>query len=103
MMNRIEKKIYADGEPYYYDTGTTEKYGEFVGGLAWPETKEGFLVIPGIDLPEDTESETRHIRGLTGVKESNIKIFLKYALELQKQFSSYMGTIRFYGVSISSP
>lgn len=37
MLNIIEKKIYADGEPYFFNTETNEKYGEIVGGFAWPE------------------------------------------------------------------
>ena len=53
-MNIIEKKIYADGEPYYFNTETKEKYGEIVGGLAWPEIKDGFLVIAAVDLFENT-------------------------------------------------
>jgi hypothetical protein len=101
MMNIIEKKIYADGEPYYFNTETTEKYGEIVGGLAWPETKEGFLVIAAVDLFENTELEARHIRVLAEANESKIDIFLKYALKLQKQFSPFMETIRFFGDTTS--
>jgi len=50
IINIIEKKIYTDGEPYYFNTETTEKYGEIVGGLAWPETTKGFLVIVAVDF-----------------------------------------------------
>jgi hypothetical protein len=101
MVNMIEKKIYADGEPYYFNTETTEKYGEIVGGLAWPEAKDGFLVIAAVDLFENTEFETRHIRVLAEASESNITTFLKCALEHQKQFSPFMETIRFYGDTTS--
>jgi len=101
IMNIIEKKIYTDGEPYYFNTETTEKYGEIVGGLAWPETKEGFLVIAAVDFLEDTELEARHIRVLEEATESDIGTFLKYALELQKHFSPFMGAIRFYGDTTS--
>jgi hypothetical protein len=101
MLNIIEKKIYADGEPYYFNTETTGKYGQIVGGLAWPETKDGFLVIAAVDLLENTESETRHIRVLAEASESNIDVFLKRALELQRHFSSFMETIRFYGDATS--
>lgn len=100
-MNMIEKKIYADGEVYYFNTETTEKYGEIVGGLAWPETKEGFLVVAAVDLFKNTEFETRHIRVLAEASESNINTFLKRALEHQKQFSPFMETIRFYGDTTS--
>jgi hypothetical protein len=101
MMNIIERKIYADGEPYYFNTETTGKYGEIVGGLAWPETKEGFLVIAAVDLLENTELEGRHIRVIAQASESNIEVFLKRALELQRHFSSFMETIRFYGDTTS--
>jgi hypothetical protein len=101
MMNIIEKKIYADGEPYYFNTETTEKYGEIAGGLAWPEAKEGFLVIAAVDSLENTELESRHIRVIAQASESNIEVFLKRALELQRQFSPFMETIRFYGNTTS--
>jgi hypothetical protein len=44
---------------------------------------------------------TRHIRVLAGVSESNIDIFLKQALKLQRHFSPFMETIRFYGDTTS--
>jgi hypothetical protein len=97
MTNIIEKKIYADGERYYFNTETREKYGEILGGLAWPGTEEGFLVIAAVDFFENIELEARHIRVLAEASESSIGIFLKYALELQKRFSPFMETIRFYG------
>ena len=100
-MNIIEKKIYANGEPYYFNTETTEKYGEILGGLAWPETREGFLVIAAVDLFENTELKDRHIRVLAEASESNVDIFLKHALELQRHFSPFMETIRLYGDTIS--
>lgn len=100
-MNIIERKIYADGEPYYFNTETTGKYGEIAGGLAWPETKEGFLVIAAVDLLENTELEGRHIRVIAQASESNIEVFLKRALELQRHFSPFMETIRFYGDTTS--
>jgi hypothetical protein len=101
MMNMIEKKIYADGEPYYFNTETTEKYGEIAGGLAWPEAKEGFLVIAAVDSLENTELESRHIRVIAQASESNIEVFLKRALELQRQFSPFMETIKLYGDTTS--
>jgi hypothetical protein len=101
MMNIIEKKIYEDGEPYFFNAETNEKYGEIVGGLAWPETKDGFLIIAAVDLFKDTELEARHIRVLTDVIESCIDVFLKNALELQRRFSPFMETIRFYGDTTS--
>jgi len=100
-INIIEKKIYTDGEPYYFNTEKMEKYGEIVGGLAWPETTEGFLVIVAVDFFEDTELEARHIRVLEEATESDIDTFLKHALELQKHFSPFMGAIRFYGDTTS--
>ena len=101
IINIIEKKIHADGEPYYFNTETMEKYGEIVGGLAWPETTEGFLVIVAVDFFEDTELGTRHFRVLEEATESDINTFLKHALELQKHFSPFMGAIRFYGDTTS--
>jgi hypothetical protein len=101
MLNIIEKKFYSDGERYYFNTGTNEKYGEIVGGLAWPETKDGFLVIAAVDLFENTELEARHIRVLTESSESSIDVFLKRALELQRDFSPFMEIIRFYGDTTS--
>ena len=56
-MNIIEKKIYTDGELYYLNPETKEKYGEIVGGLAWPGIKDGFLVIAAVDLFENTQLE----------------------------------------------
>ncbi len=100
-MNIIEKKLYEDGEPYYLNTETGEKYGEIVGGLAWPEVKEGFLVIAAIDLFEDAELEARHVRILAEASESNIDSFLRYALDLQKKYSPLLQTIRFYGDTTS--
>ncbi len=101
MINRIEKKINTDGEPYYFNIETMEKYGEIAGGFAWPETQEGFLVIAAVDFSEDTELEARHMRILAEVTESDIHTFLKHALELQRQFSPFMETIRFYGDTTS--
>jgi hypothetical protein len=100
-INMIEKKISADGESYYFNTETTEKYGEIVGGLAWPEAKEGFLVIAAVDFFEDKELGARHIRVLEEVTESDNDTFLRHALELQKHFSPFMGAIRFYGDTTS--
>jgi len=100
-MNIIEKKIYEDGERYYFNIETTGKYGEIVGGLAWPETKDGSLVIAAVDLFEGTELETRHIRVLAEANESDIDTFLKYALKLQRLFSPFMETIKFYGNTTS--
>jgi len=100
-MNIMEKKIYADGEPYYFNTETKEKYGEILGGLAWSETRDGFLVIAAVDLFENTESEVRHITVLAEASESDIDNFLKCALKLQRYFSPLMETIRFYGDTTS--
>jgi len=97
MMNMIEKKIYADGEPYYFNTETNEKYGEIVGAVAWPETEEGFLMIAAADLFRNAEPEARHIRVLAEANESNIDALLKHAVELQRHFSPFMEIIRFYG------
>ncbi len=96
-INLIEKRIYTDGEAYYFNTETKEKYGEIAGGLAWPANREGFLVIASVDLFENTALDSRHMRVLSVVSESKVDIFLKRALELQRQFSPFMGTIRFYG------
>jgi len=101
MTNILEKKVYEDGELYYLNTETEEKYGEIVGGPAWPEVKEGFLVIAAVDLFEDAELEARHMRVLAEASESNMDIFLRYALELQKRFSPFLHTIRFYGDTTS--
>ncbi len=101
-MNMIEKKLYEDGEPYYLNTETGEKYGEIVGGLAWPEVKEGFLVIGAVDLFEDAEMEARHIRILAEASESDFDSFLRYALDLQKKYSPLLQTIRFYGDTTSA-
>ena len=101
VINIIEKKIYADGEPYYFNIETREKYGEIVGGLAWPETTDGFLVIAAVDLFEDTGLEARHIRVLAEANESDINTFLRRALKLQRHFSPFMETIRFYGDTTS--
>jgi hypothetical protein len=100
-MNIIERKIYTNGEPYYLNTETAEKYGEIVGGLAWPGTREGFLVIAAVDLFENNELEDRHIRVLAETSESNIDTFLKHVLKLQRLFSPFMQTIRFYGDTTS--
>ena len=96
-MNIIEKKIYEDGEPYYFNTEKDEKYGEIVGAVAWPETKEGVLMIAAVDLFESIELEARHMRVLAEANESDMNVFLKHALELQRHFSPFMETIRFYG------
>ncbi len=96
-INLIEKKIYTDGETYYFNTETKEKYGEIAGGLAWPANQEGFLVIASVDLFGNTELGSRHMRVLSAMSESNIDIFLRRALELQRKFSPFLGTIRFYG------
>ena len=100
-INIIEKKIHTDGEPYYFNTETMDKYGEIVGGLAWPETTEGFLVIVAVDFFEDTELGVRHIRVLEEATEFDINAFLKHALKLKKHFSPFAGTIRFYGNTTS--
>ena len=89
-MDVIERKIYADGEPYYFNKKTMERYGEIAGGLAWSETNDGFLVVAAVDLLENTESEGRHIRVIGQASESNIELFLKRALELQRHFSPFM-------------
>jgi hypothetical protein len=102
-MDIIEKKIYADGELYYLNTETNEKYGEIVGGLAWPGNKDGFLVIAAVDLFENTVFEARNIKVLTEASESNIDVLLKRALKLQRHFSPFMETIRFYGDTTSLP
>jgi hypothetical protein len=101
MMNAIEKRIYVDGEPYFFNTGTNEKYGEIAGGLAWSETEKGFLVIAAVDLFENTDLESRHIRVLTESSESIIDVLLKRALELQNHFSPITQTIKFYGDTTS--
>ena len=100
-MSIVEKRIYGDGEPYYYSTETTEKYGEIVGGLAWPEEKDGFLVIAAVDLFENIDFEARHIWILAEVSESNVDNLLIHALALQKRFSPFMESIRFYGDTTS--
>ena len=100
-MNIMEKKIYADGEPYYFNTETKEKYGEILGGFAWPETRDGFLVIAAVDLFENTDFGVRHITVLAQDSESDIDNFLKCALKLQRYFSPMMETIRFYGDTTS--
>jgi hypothetical protein len=97
----IEKKIHTDVGPYYFNTETKEKYGEIVGSLAWPEATEGFLVVAAVDFSENTESEDRHIRVLTKANEPDINTFLRNALALQRHFSPFMETIKFYGDTTS--
>jgi hypothetical protein len=60
MTDMIEKKIYADGKPYYFNTGTTEKYGEILDCLAWPETEEGCWVIAAVvvEIRQNGDSQT---------------------------------------------
>jgi hypothetical protein len=101
MMNIIEKKYLANGEPYYFNIETAERYREIVGGIAWSEAKDGFLVIAGLDLSEDEELKARPIRVLAQASESNIDILFKLALQLQKHFSPFTETIRFYGDTFS--
>jgi hypothetical protein len=101
VINIIEKKIEADRKPCYFNLETGEKYGEIVGGLAWPETTSGFLVVAAVDLFEDTELEAHHIRVLADVNESDINTFLRHALKLQRHFSPFMETIKFYGDTTS--
>ncbi len=87
VINVIEKKIDENGEPYYFNLETKQKYGEIVGGLAWPEnTDNGFLVIAAVDLMEDAELEDHHIRVLAETNESDINTFLNHALKLQRHF-----------------
>jgi hypothetical protein len=100
-VNVIEKKIHTDGKAYYFNIETKEKYGEIVGGFAWPETEDGFLVIAAVDFSETAEWDARHFRVLAKSSESSIGVFLKGALELQKRFSPFMDTIRFYGDTTS--
>ena len=102
MIDVIEKKPDADGKSYYFNLETEEKYGEIVGGLAWPETTDGFLVIAAVDLLEDPELEDHHIRVLAETNESDINTFLNQALKLQRHFSPFMETIKFYGDTTSS-
>jgi hypothetical protein len=101
VINIIEKKIDGYGKPYYFNLETGEKYGEIVGGLAWPETTDGFLVIAAVDLLEDAELEAHHIRVLAEANESDINIFLRHALKLQRHFSPLTETIKFYGDTTS--
>jgi len=101
VINIIEKKIDGYGKPYYFNLETGEKYGEIVGGLAWPETTDGFLVIAAVDLLEDAELEAHHIRVLAEANESDINIFLRHALKLQRHFSPFTETIKFYGDTTS--
>ena len=101
IINIIEKKIYTDGEPYYLNTETKEKYGEIVGSLAWSEVADGFILIAAVDFFENTESEDRSIRVLAKASESNIDNFLKHGLKLQKYYSPFMQTIRVYGDTTS--
>jgi hypothetical protein len=54
-------------------------------------------MIAAVDLFGDGDPGARHIRVLAEASESNIEFFLKRAVELQKQFSPFMGIIRFYG------
>lgn len=98
----IEKKTDVDGRPYYFNLQTGEKYGEIVGGLAWPGTTDGFLVIAAVDLLEDTELEDHHIRVLAETSESDINAFLNHALKLQRHFSPFTETIKFYGDTTSA-
>ena len=100
-INIIEKKIHTDGEPYYFNTETMDKYGEIVGGLAWRENTEGFLVIVAVDFFVDTELGVRHIRVLEEATEFDINAFLKHALKLKKHFSPFAGAIRIYGNTTS--
>jgi hypothetical protein len=101
VINTVEKKIDENGEPYYFNLETGGKYGEIVGGLAWPGTTDGFLVIAAVDLLEDAKLEAHHIRVLAEANESDINIFLKHALRLQRHFSPFMETIKFYGDTTS--
>ena len=101
VISTIEKKIDGYGGPYYFNLETGEKYGEIVGGLAWPESTDGFLVIAAVDLLEDVELDAHHIRVLAETNESDINTFLKHALKLQKCFSPFMETIKFYGDTTS--
>ena len=100
-MNIIEKRFCADGEPYYFNIETGERYGEIVGGLAWPDIEDAFLVIAAVDWLEKREPEGRHIRVLAAARESSIYVLLRHAIELQRQFSPFMETIRIYGDTTS--
>ncbi len=101
MIDVIEKKTDPDGKLYYFNLETGEKYGEIVGSLAWPETTDGFLVIAAVDLLEDLKLKDHHIRVLAETNESDINILLNQALRLQRRFSPFMDTIKFYGDTTS--
>ncbi len=102
-MNIIEKRFCRDGECYYFNPETKERYGEIVGGLAWPEIEDSFLLVAAVDFDEDKEREDRHIRVLTAEREGNIYVLLRRAIELKRQFSPFTETIKFYGDTTSSP
>ena len=101
MIDVIEKKTDADGKLYYFNLETKQKYGEIVGGLAWPEKTDGFLVIAAVDLLEDPGVEDHHIRILAETNESDMNTFLSQALKFQRSFSPFMENIKFYGDTTS--
>ncbi len=84
-MDIIEKKADTDGKSYNFNLETKQKYG-IVGGLAWPEKTDGFLVVAAVDLFEDPGVEDHHIRILAETNESDMNTFLSRALKFQRCF-----------------
>jgi hypothetical protein len=84
---RLEKKLDVPGELYWFDRETGREYGNVVGGLGWPGSKDGCLVVAGVGLTEDTDLEAFPIQVLGETVAEDLDQLLRTALKLKDQFS----------------
>lgn len=84
---KIEKKLDLNQKVYWFDPESKKSYGLIIGGLGWPETKPGLIVIGAVDVEEDTEIEAWPITILTEFGESDPTALCKAALDLKNEYS----------------
>jgi hypothetical protein len=83
----VEKKLDYAGDVYFVDRDTGAAYGNVVGGLGWPGSKPGFLVVAGIALAEDLDLEAYPITVIFEAGDTDSEKLFRLALKFIDEYS----------------
>jgi hypothetical protein len=83
----LERKLDVTNTLYWVDKETGATYGRVIGGLGWPGSRDGFLVVAGVARVEDTDLEAFPITVLGETSAPDVDQLLREVLKAGNDFS----------------
>jgi hypothetical protein len=83
----VEKKLDAQGKPFWVDLESGREFALVVAGLAWPRIREGYIVVAGVAAFEDHSIEHYPIYLLAEASSLDFSKLLTSALQMKDRFS----------------